>query len=188
MDRSRVIRWLRALLPLAALAILSGLFLLGRSPDPENAIPYAEGAGDEMARQPGMTAPDYAGVTPDGAVLTLRAARAAPAGDEGSASHVTLDWRAPDGLAASVTAGAAGIDGDRIALAEGVRMTLSSGWVLTTPDMAADTDADRLTAPGRVEGLAPFGRLSAGGMVLSRGPDGAHVLELNGGVRLLYQP
>ena len=54
--------------------------------------------------------------------------------------------------------------------------------------MTADTATDRLSAPAQVAALAPFGRLTAGGMVLSRGPDGAHVLELNGGVRLLYQP
>lgn len=188
MDHTRVIRWLRVLLPLAALAILSGLFLLGRSPDPERAIPYADGAAGDRTARPGMTAPDYAGVTAGGATLTLRAARADPAGDSGSASQVMLDWRAPDGLAASVTAGAATLDTGRIALAQGVRATLSSGWVLTAPAMTADTATDRLSAPAQVAALAPFGRLTAGGMVLSRGPGGAHVLELNGGVRLLYQP
>ena len=189
MDHSRVIRWLRVLLPLAALAILSGLFLLGRSPDPDNAIPYADGAPGDRAARPGMTAPDYAGVTADGATLTLRAARADPAGDSGSASGVMLDWRAPDGLAASVTAGAAGLKDGRITLAQGVRATLSSGWILTAPDMIADTATDWLSAPAQVEALAPFGRLTAGGMALSRGTrGGAHVLELNGGVRLLYQP
>ena len=37
--RSRIVAWLRVLLPLAALAILSTLFLLGRKPDPDDAIP-----------------------------------------------------------------------------------------------------------------------------------------------------
>lgn len=39
MTRSCIVAWLRVLLPLTALAILSVLFLLGRKPDPEASIP-----------------------------------------------------------------------------------------------------------------------------------------------------
>ena len=46
--RSRVVAWLRVLLPLAALAILSTLFLLPKSHDPDAAIPYADVDADRM--------------------------------------------------------------------------------------------------------------------------------------------
>ena len=56
--RTRIVRWLRVILPLVALAILSVLFLLGRSPDPEARIPYAEGRIADLARSRGITAPE----------------------------------------------------------------------------------------------------------------------------------
>ena len=41
MDRTRIVRWLRVLFPLAALAILSVLFLLSRKPDPDAGVPLS---------------------------------------------------------------------------------------------------------------------------------------------------
>ncbi|HRO15010.1 MAG TPA: hypothetical protein PLL33_08210 [Paracoccus sp. (in: a-proteobacteria)] len=187
MRRSQVVRWLQVLLPLAALAILSTLFLLGRSPDPGSAIPYAEGVG-KIAREPGMTAPEYSGVTPQGATVSLRAAHAAPRGDSGTARAVTLDWQAPDGLTIQLAAEQAAVDAGRITLSDGVRMTTSTGYTLTGPQFIADPGRDRLSAPAPVSVTAPFGTVEAGGMELRRGDKGAGVLDLNGGVRLVYRP
>ena len=73
---SRVVGWLKVALPLAALAILSTLFLLSDRIDPEDALPYAEVDVEDLAREPRMTAPTYAGMTTDGAALTLTATEA----------------------------------------------------------------------------------------------------------------
>ena len=106
--RSVIVAWLRVLLPLGALAILSTLFLLSRRPDPDAAIPYASVDAEELARHPRVTAPSYAGVTADGAALTLTAESVTPAGRDpeqgGSASGLRLDWRGADGLTAELTA------------------------------------------------------------------------------------
>lgn len=188
MGRTRIVRWLRVVLPLAALAILSTLFLLARHPDPDAAIPYVQGGAQDAARAPGITGPRFSTVTPDGAVVTFSAAQAGIAPRGGTAQRPALDWRGRDGLRATLTAGTGTQDGARIVLAGGVEMTLSSGWRVTAPQIEADTGADRLTAPAAVSVAAPFGTLDAGGMVLSRDPAGAAVLELNRGVRLLYRP
>ena len=42
MNRTRTVRWLRVLLPLLALAMLSTLFLFSRGSDGESQIPYAD--------------------------------------------------------------------------------------------------------------------------------------------------
>ena len=55
--RSVIVAWLRVLLPLGALAVLSTLFLLSRKPDPDAAIPYARVDAEALARQPRVTAP-----------------------------------------------------------------------------------------------------------------------------------
>ena len=48
--------------------------------------------------------------------------------------------------------------------------------------------AARALADEGVAVTAPFGELTAGGMVYAADPQGRHVLELNRGVRLLYRP
>ena len=75
---TRVVGWLKVALPPAALAILSTLFLVARRIDPEAALPYAEVDVEDLAREPRMTAPTYAGLTSDGAALTLSAKEARP--------------------------------------------------------------------------------------------------------------
>ncbi|MGB3251218.1 MAG: hypothetical protein WBB13_18855, partial [Tabrizicola sp.] len=67
---TRLVGWLKVALPLTALAILSTLFLVARRIDPEAALPYAEVDVEDLAREPRMTAPTYAGTTEDGAALT----------------------------------------------------------------------------------------------------------------------
>ena len=199
MNRTRIVRWLRVLLPLAALATLSTLFLLGRKPGETPNIPYARVDAEQMARDPRMIAPQYAAVTPDGAQITLRADEAAPdPAKGGGASGLRLNWQAPDGLTADLTAPEASV-GDSatgVNLTGGVRMTTSSGWVVTAPQIDAATDRSRISAPAGVTAEAPFGQLTAGAMDLSlaapaAGADDAadsHVLNFTGGVRLIYQP
>ncbi|MDO5527769.1 MAG: hypothetical protein Q4F71_00030 [Paracoccus sp. (in: a-proteobacteria)] len=189
MLRSRIVAWLRVLLPLAALVILSTLFLAGRRPDPDAAIPYAEVDAEELARNPRMTAPDFATMTEDRSELTLRADHATPDGEGGGASSgLRLTWRAADGLAADMTAPDARYAGDLLTLAGGVRMTTSDGWALTAPELSADTLSARIEAGGGLDGMAPMGRFRADHMEMSRDEAGDHVLNLTGGVRLIYQP
>lgn len=186
MNRTQIVRGLRVILPLAALAILSMLFLLARKPDPESAIPYAQGRLEDLARSPGMTGPTFSTVTAQGATVTLSAARADPAG--GTARDLTLDWQARDGTGAHLTAGAAEQAEGRIRLTGDVDIALASGWRLLAPQVEADTAASRLTAPGPLRVTAPFGTIEAGGMVLSAADGDRQVLELNRGVRLIYRP
>ncbi|MCQ0969025.1 hypothetical protein MLD63_01065 (plasmid) [Paracoccus sp. TK19116] len=190
MNRTRIVRWLRVILPLAALAILSTLFLLSRKPGSEPALPYTETEPGEVASGQRITAPEYAGVTDDGAAISLSAARAIPAGDTTTdAQGLRLTWRARDGLSADLAAPEAAMGEGRVTLSGGVRMTTSSGWILTAPEFRADTAESRIEAPSAVRGKAPFGDLSAGAMTLTReGGADDHVLNFTDGVRLLYQP
>ena len=189
MLRTSIVRLLRVILPLAALALLSVLFLLARKPDPEAEIPYARGGFEGLSEAPGIGTPEFTTVTQDGAQVTLRAARAVPGeGGSGTARDVTLDRRGRDGLLMLVTAPGARLDGDRLTLEGGVRLTLSSGWEVTAPELQADIAADSLAATQSVAVTAPFGKLEAGAMRLGPGAGGGRVLELNGGVRLLYHP
>ena len=192
MGRTRIVRWLRVILPLLALAMLSTLFLLSRKPGNEPALPYTEIKPGEMTSGQRMTAPEFSGVTADGAAITLRAADAVPGGERDpgtNAQALRMTWRTRDGLAADLAAQNATVSDGHINLSGGVRMTTSSGWIMTSPEFRADTGQDMIEAPGAVNALAPFGTLSAGAMVLQRSQGTDHnVLNFTGGVRLLYQP
>lgn len=186
MDRTRIVRLLQVILPLLALGLLSGLFLLGRDDD-ERTIPYATGeAAPDVAA--GIVAPTYTAVSDDGAQIRFHAQAVTPAaGNKGTASGVSLDWRTRDGLSLALTAGSGGIAGAAITLDGGVRLTSSTGYRVETGSMTADTRAGVLKADRAVTADAPFGQLTAGGMRLAR-QDAGHVLDFTGGVRLLYRP
>jgi len=190
--RSCIVAWLRVILPLTALAILSVLFLLGRKPDPEASIPYADVDPRELAERQAVTSPTYAGVTEDGAQLSISAAEARPGAEQGDglAQAVRMTLRAQDGRAADVSAGTAALEGDQVRLGEGVRMTTADGWVLTAPELRASTGEGRLVSDEEVNVLAPFGDMTAGRMELRPSGEGSgdHVLDLSGGVRLIYRP
>lgn len=189
MSRTRIVRWLRVLLPLVALAILSTLFLLSKQPSETSTIPYADVDAQDMAREPRMTAPRYAGVTPDGAAITLRSDVVRNDQAQASADALRMTWRAEDGLAADVTAPEVSVGDDQIRLSGGVRMTTSTGWAITTSQLDSATDKATIAAPEDVRAFAPFGELSAGAMELTRKTgDDDHVLNFTNGVRLIYQP
>ncbi|QBX35731.1 hypothetical protein E4191_14305 [Paracoccus liaowanqingii] len=203
MSRTRIVRWLRVLLPLVALAMLSTMFLFSRRSDTESRIPYAEVEAEAAAREGRIVAPDYSAVTPDGARLSLRAAQATPSAEGGGAAgDLRLDWQRPGGadgdLTARLTAPQGGLADGQVRLEGGVRMTTSSGWQLDAARIEARLDASVITATQGVEAVAPFGRITAGQMRLAPrapgpdgdaapGPDGA-ILNFSDGVRLIYQP
>ncbi|MDO5704720.1 MAG: hypothetical protein Q4G49_06540 [Paracoccus sp. (in: a-proteobacteria)] len=191
MNRTRIVRGLRVLLPLLALAILSTLFLLGRKPGDEPRIPYARVDAENMVRDPRVTAPRYSGVTPDGAQISLSAADASTDPADGTIRTLRMDWRAPgeNGLRAGLAAPLAETGGEAVQLSGGVQMHTSSGWRLTAPEIIAQITADRISATKGVAASAPFGEIAAGAMELVPDESGTgHVLNFTGGVRLIYRP
>jgi len=79
---SRTVGVLKVLLPLAALVSLSLVFLLARTIDPRQAIATASIDVQDRARDPRLSGARFAGVTEEGAALTIstEAARSSPDG------------------------------------------------------------------------------------------------------------
>ncbi|MBM3604556.1 MAG: hypothetical protein FJX25_07300 [Alphaproteobacteria bacterium] len=193
MTRTRIVRWLRVLLPLAALAMLSTMFLFSRQSDVESRIPYAEVDAEAAAREGRIVAPEYSAVTEDGVQLALRAAQAVPGNGTGAARDLRLDWERPDGLRAELTAPRGDVAEGRVSLDGGVTMTTSSGWRIEARRIEAETVASVVTADQGIQARAPFGELRAGRMRLAPDPalDAAEapaILNFSDGVRLIYQP
>jgi len=192
---SRLIGWLKIILPLVALAILSTLFLVARTINPEDAFPYADVDVSDRLAQPRMTDPAYAGVTNDGAALSLSADEARPEGDKaqsGSAKALIGTYQTPDGARTDLAASAAQIDNAarKITLTGGVDVTSTSGWRVQTEVLRADMDQTDIEALAPVIATGPAGTVSAETMRLRQDtlrPD-RYLLVFNGRVKLIYQP
>lgn len=189
---SRLVGGLRIVLPIAALAILSTLFLLSDPPDPDRALPYAEVDVAQLARELRLTQPRLAGVLPDGREITLSAEAAAP---DFSVTDVILTEAIEGRIALSDTdvlhldAGTARIDvANRVAdLAGDVELQTTQGYRAFSNALRLHLAELDLSAPGSVRIEGPGLTLEAGAMHLA-GPEGQAVLSFTGGVRLIYEP
>jgi lipopolysaccharide export system protein LptC len=190
---SRIVAWAKVILPLAALGILSTLFLFARTIDPEDAIPYAEVDVAERIREPRLTAPTYSGVTSDGAALTFQATEARPAseGNPARAEVMQVRVQTPDGGQADLSAafGTLNTEAGLLTLAGGVTLTTSTGYRVETEALEARLDRTGLMARSDVRATAPMGQITASGLTLQPVPDtGEYVLTFSGRVRLTYTP
>lgn len=192
---SKLVAWLKIVLPLTALAILSTLFLLARTPDIDQAIPYADVDIDALAREPRITRPDFSGVAPDGTAIQMTAASARPDPDNPTRFHADLlegQIDTPEGTHIRMRAisgvvdtgvGTATLSGD-------VLLETSTGYAVRTETFTAHLDSTRSESAGPVDVMTPFGHLTAGRFMLTRnaGVSESHVLVFSQGVDLLYDP
>ncbi len=189
---SRFVALSKVLLPLAALALLSTLFLFARGRTGEGDIPYAE--LEAIAREPRLSQPNFSGVAEDGSVFDLSATSARP--DLSRPGFVTVEMLAlavqsPDGSTVNVTAGQGEVDTDaKTARISGLaRLTTSSGYEMETQGIIADLTTGRVETVGPLEARAPFGQITAGQLIVEPATaDTGTRMVFKNGVRLLYQP
>lgn len=189
---SRIVGWAKIILPLAALALLSTLFLVARKPIDESMIPFAEIA--EIAQDQRITAPRFSGLTDDGATIVIAARSAQP--DAFRPDTVTIDtltfrMENADGSTVSVTATNGELDG-RAAVARFLglaRLETSSGFQMETNGLIAELDSGLVTSDGLLEIHAPFGELTAGKVTFKVTSDATgQQMLFTDGVRLIYRP
>ena len=192
---SRLVFWLKILLPLGALVILSTMFLIARTIDPSRAIPYAKVDVTTLARESRITAPSYAGVTSDGAAVSVIAAEARPdptAPGRATASNLAARIEMPSGLTATMHSAAGEIDSqaNRVHFTGDVSLETSNDYHISAAEMTAALDHTAVEATGGVTATAPRAQIRADTVTL--GPDpavqGQYVLVFNGAVKLVYQP
>ncbi|MGY6536612.1 MAG: hypothetical protein ACXIVG_14830 [Pararhodobacter sp.] len=193
--RSRVVSILKLVLPLAALALLSSIFLLASPVDPERAIRTAEIDVEERARDPRLTQARFAGVTRDGSALLIETetARTDPLGTlRFQVTGLSLHIDNPDGGTLRAYAGSGIIDrgAGRFDMAGPVMLDVSPGYRLEGEQVSGLLDQTLVESDRPVRGTAPAGEIEAGNLRLERGPppDGGNRLVFGGGVRLIYQP
>lgn len=188
---SQVVSYVKIVLPIIAIGILSTLFLLSRTPDPERAIPFANVDLEELAREQRLGSPRYAGTTNAGREVVVVAETAVPVdGQLDLISVDTLDARIEldDTRFVDITSlqGVINLETNIADLTTDVEVADSTGYTLDTENLLVNFREFAMSSPTDVVVEGPGFHLEAGSMDLS-GAEGAQVLIFNGGVKVLYQ-
>lgn len=191
---SRIVGWLKVLLPLLALAILSTLFLLSRVIDPEAVIPFADKEIQDRLRDQQVTGPIYQGVTADGDELAFVADKLiTPQGQTGAneAEDVQVTMNLASGSTVVLTAARGRVDiaANRTDLTGDVLITTTTGYRIASEMLRTQMSTLNVESPGPVSGAGPIGTLDAGAMTLDAGQAGKPAqLIFTNGVKLVYEP
>ncbi|MEO0369999.1 MAG: LPS export ABC transporter periplasmic protein LptC [Pseudomonadota bacterium] len=191
---SRIVGLMKIVLPMAALGILSTMFLFSDGFDPAKAVPITTIDLQQRAEDQGATNATFAGVTQSGDEVILLTEHTRPSTTNSHvflAEDVAAEYRLSSGTGIDITSrqgemnqisNSATLEGD-------VLVETSTGYVITTD--ALNTQFDRLFAesPGPVEGVGPAGDLTAGRMILEHNDEtGTAHLRFTDGVKLVYEP
>ncbi len=194
MDRhSRWVQFLKVLLPLAAILLLSTVFLLSRSIETDVSVPFTQKDIDERLAGQVVTQPYYRGTTRKGEDVQIEATQATQ-GTEGSVPSAA-EFRGRFGL---LNGGVITLDSNegRISPDKGVAtfvgdvlITTTDGIQVTTDLLNTSLDEIRGDTPGRVNGTGAIGNFSAGRMTFgTEKEDGPVHILFTDGVKLVYEP
>ena len=132
---SRMVSYLKVFLPLAALALLSTLFLISPSSDNEVVIPFADREIEERLRGQQVTAPFFSGSTLQGDEIWVTADVARASNDQPViASALKAEIRMVTGGQITLTSdrGTVHPDQDLARFVGNVEITTTEGMVVTT--------------------------------------------------------
>ena len=189
---SQIVGWAKIILPLSALALLSTLFLFAFDRAAPDEIALAE--INEIAREQRLNAPEFSGLTDDGAVVVIAARSAQPDGtrpDTVTINGIRMRMDTPTGVKINAMAVQGEVDGRaRVARFLGLAsVETSDGYMLETNGLIAELDSGTITSDGLLEVRAPFGEITAGNVLFRLGPDATgREMVFTNGVRLLYSP
>ena len=190
---SRLVAFLKVVLPLTALGLLSTLFLLSRSVDPTTTLPFGDAEISERLREGLITAPYFSGTTNGGDQIIITASTAKPgnAGALAQAKELSAKITMANGTDVSLKAltGSFDPEQDLARFTGDVLIETTSGYILTTEALESRIQRLNLRSDGSVDGRTPFGTLEAGRMELTTdsATNDAHLL-FKDGVKLIYDP
>lgn len=190
---SKIIAYLKVLLPVAALALLSTLFLISDRIQRTPQIPFGPREIERRIAGQQVTAPYFAGTTKAGHSIMIAAGRALKETEtlstttEGLEAEIIL----VNGQRINMLAKTGTIDpNENKAILDGnVRLTTSDNMQLLTNLLEASLDHLDIFAPTKVRGNSNFGAITAGMMRIlpETNSESAQILFTNG-VRVLYEP
>lgn len=192
---SRLVAWLKVLLPLAALGIVAAVFLLSRSIDPEAALTGAGLDVRDLAREVRVGSPDYRGMTDDGTEVRITADRARPDPDrpgriEAEVVDAVLTDAAGDRTHIRGAAGDLDREADRLVLTGDASVETGDGMRVESAELVSVLSRTEVRSDVPVRASGPLGEITGDTMLLTRdpAPGAGHVVVFNGDVKLVYRP
>ncbi len=191
---SRMVSLLKVALPLAALALLSTLFLLARAMETDTAIPFADVEIEERLRDQQITGPFFSGTTQTGDQMSFSAQKLITLQNSvgtNRAEDVLAKLETAQGATFQLKADVAELDiaGNTAVLIGGVSIATSTGYLVNTDQLTSLISTLDVTAPQFVEATGPLGTFTAGNMRIFSPNDGENTQMLfSGGVKLVYTP
>ncbi|WP_281995588.1 LPS export ABC transporter periplasmic protein LptC [Ruegeria faecimaris] len=190
---SRMVQFLKVLLPLAAIVLLSTVFLLSRSIETSVSVPFTQKDIDERLADQVVTQPHYLGTTRKGEEVQIQAAQATQ-GREGSLP-TTAEFRGRLGLlnggviTMDSNSGMIRPDENSATFVGDVLITTTDGIQVRTDLLNTSLDEIRGDTPGQVDGTGIIGDFSAGRMTFgTEKKDGPVHILFTDGVKLVYEP
>lgn len=192
--RSRIVNWLKILLPLTALGLLSTLFLVSRTIDTSQSIPIGRADLETRTGNQQITAPTFSGVTDEGHALSFIATSARL--DPAQAERVLADALSAridmvNGGEIVITSQSGDVnDASGLAVLTGdVVLTSTTGYRIMTEQLETQMRELGAETAGHITGDGPPGRLDAGKMLMTTdGQSGDVHLLFTNGVKLVYTP
>lgn len=190
---STLISGLKLLLPLAALGLLSTMFLLSRTIQPDNSVPFLD---DEslIPDRDSVSAPYYTGSTPEGHAVAITAETASPMPDDPAglvAKKLNAVFDLTDGSRINIVADTAAVNepDDLLDLEGNVVIDSSQGYTVRTPHLIGALRSITANAPQPVAATGPIGTLDAGSFRIREEVETGNVqLFFTNGVKLVYEP
>lgn len=194
MDRhSRWVQFLKVLLPLVAILLLSSVFLFSRSIDTNVSVPFSGQEIDDRLTDQIVTRPDYKGVTRKGEEIRVEARRASQGGEDEMPTASEFQGRFGLSNGGEITlesdTGAIRPDKGTATFTGNVVITTANGIQVTTDLLNTSLDEIRGDSPGQIDGVGPIGDFTAGHMTFgAEKKDGPVHILFTGGVKLVYEP
>lgn len=189
---SKAVVWVKITLPLVALGLLSSIFLLAGTPDPDDALPYAEVDIDQITREQRVSEPRFAGVLGDGQEIVLTAETVTANVDQldqflARTIEGRMDLGLEDRLMIRAALGDINMAAQMATLTEDVVVRSTDGYRMESDVLVMALDVVNMRSPTPIHVTGPGIDVTADTMELS-GPDGETIVHFNGSVRVLYDP
>ena len=188
---SRFVAWLKVLLPLTALALLSTLFLLSRNTTPIATLPFAASELSDRVRAEQITGPFFSGTSDRGDQVRISAdTMRTGQGEASTANALSAQIDLISGTRVNIVSDTGSFDlaAAKSILTGNVVVTTSMGYILTTDSLDADFNSMTLQSPF-TQATGPLGEIEAGQMRITQKPPGnATQFIFTDGVKLVYTP
>ena len=189
---SAFVVWVKTLLPIVALGMLSTIFLFSGKVDVTQSLPYAKLNIAEIVREQRITKPYFSGVSNNGTEITLSAAYASSDKQDSDILNITdlsIILTSENAKTVRITAGLGVLDAakQKAIVSRNVYLTAMPGFWLKTNGLTVDLKQGVATADTVFQSITALGTIDAGNMLVKMITDDQQIVFTNG-VRLIYYP